>query len=657
MECNKEEATRALEVAEAKLQKHDLEGARRLVQKAQRLFPSLSRIPQMSALLDVLVAGPNCGGGCVEPDWYTVLGLPDPSAPLAVIKKKYHAMALLLHPDKNASRSADEGFKLVAQAWAVLSNASTRSAYDSRRAASRVKSACRPSHDDGSKAPRPAAEENGGGTLGIATSLCPHCKKISDVLEHLVGHLIQCKYCEKLFLAIKHNPNDKSSTGGKHDGPLPQDRNNHCKRNMETKENVSQAGIGKEDGESQQEVLKKHRTSKRKRPNCNGQDEKGKEDAVPTKKVKTTMAKKANGDERSEKTTRNAAPVKETEANFDDQCQGSTGKTVPVGKKKVHESPRNATCAKGRRVNGDVEDEKEEGNAVPTKSFDDVQHGKSAEDATPERGTEPSGDGCSGSAANISTRTRTREKERVNYSESRGRKRSHGRTKREKVSVPDADFCSFSEEISAEKFEEGQIWALYDDDDQMPRFYGYVKRIFSKDPFKVKIQWLEAKTDESRAIENWIDAGFYLGCGEFELGDCKILHGIESFSHQIFCWENTTDGSFRVIPGKGEVWALYKEWNASWNGSESLETLHAYEIVEIATEFDANAGFEVIPLAKLKNYVSVFRRENRKMVVPVHEKLRFSHSMPFKELSGDEDHRLPKNCLQLDTAALNYGTS
>ncbi|KAF3780863.1 DnaJ-like protein subfamily B member 12 [Nymphaea thermarum] len=739
MECNKEEAARALDIAEAKLQKRDLEGARRLVQKAQHLFPSLPRIPQMSALLDVLLAAaPNPGAGSTEPDWYAVLGLLDPSQPIALIKKQYHAMALLLHPDKNASRSADEGFKLVAQAWAVLSNPAMRTAYDSRRAAFRSNTICR------SEAPQPPAEANGDGAIVFATTFCPHCKKILEVLEQLMGNLIQCKYCEKLFLAIEHDPNGTSSRRGKSDGPSPQDRKDRCsnmnqnvssegavsKQNVrrlndsdedeelketakrkgddgrgtevkenvgqrcrrnggrvsrksvkkgggsnsseelkenvkkkngskgerEAKENAAQAGREKEDSDGQQEVLKEYRTFKRKRLNCDSQNEKAAEYAVPTKRVKTTRASKVNGDDRSEKSTGNATPVKETEANLDNQ---STGKTASMGEKKVDferqckKSPKNTTSAKGRRVHFDIEDETKEGNAAQSKSFGDGQHGKSAEDATPERGTGPSDPSCSRSpASTIPTRKRTREKERVDYSESRPKKRSRVRSMTEKVSVPDADFCSFSEELSVDKFEDGQVWALYDDDDQMPRFYAYIKHIFSKDPFKVKIQWLEAKTDESRAIANWIDAGFYLGCGEFKLGDCKIMHGLESFSHQILYWENTMDRNFRVMPGKGEVWTLYKEWSASWNGSESLETLHAYEIVEIVTEFDEDAGFEVVPLAKLKNYVSVFRREKRKRVIAVREMLRFSHSVPFRELSGNEDRKLPRNCLQLDTAAL-----
>ncbi|CAN6451812.1 unnamed protein product [Victoria cruziana] len=747
MECNREEAVRALDIAETKLQKHDLEGARRLVQKAQRLFPSLSRIPQMSALLNVFSAAASRGTGCIEPDWYAVLGFLDSSAPLAVIKKKYHAMALLLHPDKNASRYANEGFKLVAQAWSVLSSASTRSAYDSRRAASHGYTTCRP-QDGCSEASRPPAEVNGGGVIVFATTLCPHCKKVLEVLEMLMGNFLQCKYCEKVFLAVEHSLDENISMGEKSDEPLTQDKKDRCsnrnenvngeggilkqnvgqvndsddnKENKRTtkrirgdnghtevkedsgpchrnggrllrknfkkergrdsneklKANVEKKDVGKEDGEpketaaqagrergdndAHQEIVKKYRTSIKMRHNYDSRNEKAPQGTVPMKNVKTTRARKLNGDERPEKTTGSTLSADETEANFDEQCRSSIKRTVSMGKKKVDmerpckRSPRNAASANGRRVFLDIEDEVEGENEAHTKPFDDGQH---AVYATPDRGTGPSDESCSRSQANnIPTRKRTRERERIDYSDSRPRKRPHDRTKNENVSVPDADFCSFSDEVSVDKFEEGQVWALYDDDDQMPRFYGYIKRIFSKDPFKVKIQWLEAKTDESRAIANWIDAGFYLGCGEFKLGDYKILHGIESFSHQIFYWENTMDGNFRVMPGKGEVWALYKEWNASWNGSESLETLHAYEIVKIATEFDADAGFEVIPVTKLKNYVSVFRREKRTMVVPVHEKLRFSHSVPFKELSGDEDRRLPISCLQLDTAALKNENS
>ncbi|GKB66376.1 hypothetical protein Tco_0927788 [Tanacetum coccineum] len=56
MECNKDEATRAKEIAKSKFSSKDLNGAKKFALKAQNLFPGLEGISQLLAVLDVHVA-------------------------------------------------------------------------------------------------------------------------------------------------------------------------------------------------------------------------------------------------------------------------------------------------------------------------------------------------------------------------------------------------------------------------------------------------------------------------------------------------------------------------------------------------------------------------------------------------------------------------
>ncbi|GKF10063.1 J protein JJJ2-like protein isoform X1 [Tanacetum coccineum] len=95
MECNKDEATRAKEIAESKFSSKDLKGAKKFALKAQNLFP----------------------------------GLEDDDT----VKKHYRKLALSLHPDKNKSIGAEGAFQLVSQAWNLLFDKDKRLAYDHKR--------------------------------------------------------------------------------------------------------------------------------------------------------------------------------------------------------------------------------------------------------------------------------------------------------------------------------------------------------------------------------------------------------------------------------------------------------------------------------------------------------------------------------------------
>jgi len=53
MDCNKEEATRAINLAEAKMKGGDFVGAHKLIMKARRLFPELENIQKLLAVCDV----------------------------------------------------------------------------------------------------------------------------------------------------------------------------------------------------------------------------------------------------------------------------------------------------------------------------------------------------------------------------------------------------------------------------------------------------------------------------------------------------------------------------------------------------------------------------------------------------------------------------
>ncbi len=65
-----------------------------------------------------------------EPDYYAILNV-SPSATLAQIKHAYRQLARRYHPDLN--QSADSRIKQLNEAYAILSDAVKRAAYDKLR--------------------------------------------------------------------------------------------------------------------------------------------------------------------------------------------------------------------------------------------------------------------------------------------------------------------------------------------------------------------------------------------------------------------------------------------------------------------------------------------------------------------------------------------
>ncbi|KAL3839089.1 hypothetical protein ACJIZ3_023680 [Penstemon smallii] len=127
MECNKEEAIRSKAIAEKKFLSLDIEGAKKFALKAQTLFPKLDGIFQFLEVINIYVDNGKKING--EVDYYKMFGV-DPFVDEDILKKQYKKLALSLHPDKNKSVGADGAFKIMSQAWSVLSDKDKRRTYN-----------------------------------------------------------------------------------------------------------------------------------------------------------------------------------------------------------------------------------------------------------------------------------------------------------------------------------------------------------------------------------------------------------------------------------------------------------------------------------------------------------------------------------------------
>ncbi|KAL0657460.1 hypothetical protein Bca4012_078045 [Brassica carinata] len=76
-------------------------------------------------MIDVYISGS-------ESDCYGILGV-DTLSDDEAVKKQYKKLALLPHPDKNRLSGAEGAFKLVLDAWSLLSDKAKRVSYDHQK--------------------------------------------------------------------------------------------------------------------------------------------------------------------------------------------------------------------------------------------------------------------------------------------------------------------------------------------------------------------------------------------------------------------------------------------------------------------------------------------------------------------------------------------
>ncbi|XP_074275156.1 uncharacterized protein LOC141599133 [Silene latifolia] len=218
--------------------------------------------------------------------------------------------------------------------------------------------------------------------------------------------------------------------------------------------------------------------------------------------------------------------------------------------------------------------------------------------------------------------------------------------------VPLLNGSSLKAEWTAADFTPGQVWAIYDGPDQMPRRYTVVNSLMSNKIVSVNLLEPHPMREEEIC---WVEENLPLGCGVFRVGARTATLQMSKFSHCVNCDRSTKQSFYRIYPKKGEVWAMYRNWNTKWKRHDFDHS--GCRIVQITSDFCEQAGVQVASLEQVPGFKTFFQKQvcdgfalNR--AVRRTEMLSFSHRVEAFVVPGIQAHGIPECSWHLEPDAL-----
>ncbi|URD93224.1 hypothetical protein MUK42_00374, partial [Musa troglodytarum] len=738
-----EEALKAKEIAERKFNSKDVKGAKKFALKAQNLYPSLEGISQMIATLDVHLAAEKKING--ESDWYAILCV-NALADEETLKKHYRKLALQLHPDKNKSVGAEGAFKLISEAWSVLSDKNRKTAYDQNRNVNGLQNKASQPHMDHSvhnsangfhsfsntttsnKRARKSNKSSGKSvvppqthTVNLNTfwTSCKQCRMQYEYLRIYLNHNLLCPNCHQAFLAVEIGiPGNAANSSVPWSAKQHQHNSNH---NYQLKNGYSSGfGTSTYPGTGAMEFQNGGTFDSYNHQNFQWSSLTGSAGTASTADSPFQAAhlvhKKLEKKRRKHEKLQAAAQREESLRTDSHVCKNTVDGTGTYNSGHISsaydwEQPMSKIGRPAkRRCNGDQSsiyhgrDETENMSTSIAKTKPEVQRANGAfEDIARTRMTARQNNFIL-EFSQINIRQMLIEKVKatvVNKLEEWNLAQSTKLVEKEKlkqkggqeaavmdggdtgkqiclddasmkepildhddniakevpkpvsIDVPDPDFYDFDKDRLERTFEGDQVWATYDSEDGMPRLYAMVQKVLSLNPFKIRMSFLNSKSNSELGPINWIASGFAKTCGDFRVSRYQISDTVNIFSHKVR-WEKGPRGVIRIVPKKGDIWALYRNWSPDWNELTPDDVIYKYEMVEILDDFSDEDGVSVIPLVKVAGFKAVFHRHMDPLEakrIAREEMFRFSHQVPSYLLTGEESHSALKGCLELDPAA------
>ncbi|GAA0151583.1 hypothetical protein LIER_10277 [Lithospermum erythrorhizon] len=219
------------------------------------------------------------------------------------------------------------------------------------------------------------------------------------------------------------------------------------------------------------------------------------------------------------------------------------------------------------------------------------------------------------------------------------------------VAEEDFDFYDFSKDRIGRKFRKGQVWAIYDDKDGMPRHYAVVDEVVSVNPFQVQLNWLDLQDTRDKELTSREKMVLPISCGSFKVSISVTIKSWKIFSH-VADFERAAREVYKIYPKKGSVWAMFNKDAVDAHGSSSTTV----DIVVFLTSYSEIYGLSMAYLERVDGFKTVYKRKQigaRAIKFFEGNDFRlFSHHIPARKLSGEEVSGLPKDCWELDHASL-----
>ncbi|KAJ6821860.1 uncharacterized protein M6B38_130785 [Iris pallida] len=579
MECNKQEAIRAKEIAENKLHNRDFTGAQKMVLKAQQLFPDLENVSQMLTVCEVhCAAGTKVNG---ETDWYRILQV-EPAADDSVIKKQYRKLALLLHPDKNKFGGAEAAFKLVVEAHRTLSDRDKRALHNMKRGVGFRTASMRPVQQ--SNRPSFTKKQPGVSTNTTSTqfndinqpqapsfsssqtfwTICPFCGIRYQYYQSIMNRALRCQSCLKPFIAYDLNaqPVPSAAAWNRTGNPQP-DTNSGTAAAMASQANMGKgstasepsAGAGmntefvagsskntKENGKVEgglgtgkdkkfekvklPEVRKRDQAVK---PSAGGSQKRGRKMVVETSESESSdsdvVVEDGNpvGQDASAGITPRRSTRQKQNISYKENRGGDDDDFVtPLSKKLRKEGiSMNAQQRNNEFDEGKTNGFKVQSDAAISAERNDKLKREGVFGNLPKGSHEVQHD-AGKHERGLHTDASSEADATVDCS-------SDASQLPGTISYPDPEFCDFGKDRDKSKFAADQIWAAYDEFDAMPRYYAWIREVCSP-KFMLKYTWLEydpVTRDESM----WFEGDLPVGCGSYKVGKSDDTEDFLIFSH------------------------------------------------------------------------------------------------------------------------------